>query len=143
MSVSEFPSEDSESRQERAEDTQILEVREIDGSAFDIPSDATVYEVDLINEAGEKRENVTIIPRILFENTKDVQHRHNDGIVGKYSRALALESSEAKQQLIDGIEDKRESVQEQIADLRAKDSRLFHTRADIDSVDWNTGHFSE
>ena len=83
MSVSEFPSEDSETRQRRAEQTNITEVRTISGEAFGVPDDYTVYEVDLVNDSGESRENVVIIPRILFENTKDVQHRHEAGIVGK------------------------------------------------------------
>lgn len=132
MSVSEFPSEDSETRQTRAEQTQITEIRTIDGDAFG--ADVTVYEVDLVNEEGEVRENVTIVPEILFENTKDVQHRHEAGIVGKYSRALAMESDEARELLIEGIRSKRQETQEEIRRLKEKDSRLLHTQADLDGL---------
>lgn len=132
MSVSEFPSEDSETRQRRAEQTDITEIREIDGAQFG--ADVTVYEVDLVNEDGETRENVTIVPEILFENTKDVQHRHEAGIVGKYSRALAMESSEARDLLLEGIRRQRESVQEDIRRLQEKDSRLLHTQADLNGL---------
>jgi len=134
MSVSEFPSVDSETRQERAEQTTITEVRTISGEAFGVPDEYTVYEVDLVNESGEERENVVIIPRILFENTKDVQHRHEAGIVGKYSRALAMESDEAREELVRGISEKRSDVQDEIRRLKEKDSRLLHTQADFDGL---------
>lgn len=133
MSVREFPAEDSGSRQERAEQTEIIDVREIDGNPS-IPADYTVYEVDLINESGETRENVTIIPRILFENTKDVQHRHEQGIIGKYTRALCLEHDEAKEELLDGIREKRDTLHEEIQTLQEKDSRLLHTTADLNGL---------
>lgn len=128
-----FPSEDSASRQHRAEDTTITDIRQIDGDEFGV-TDATVYEVDLVNESGETRENVTIIPAILFENTKDVQHRHDEGIVGKYSRALAMEHEQAREELLNGIRRKREETQEQIRTLKEKDSRLLHTLADLDGI---------
>jgi hypothetical protein len=134
MSVSEFPSEDSETRQSRAEQTDITEVRTISGEAFGVPDDYTVFEVDLVNEAGETRENVVIIPRILFENTKDVQHRHEAGIVGKYSRALAMENETARDELVAGIREKRADVSEEIRRLKEKDSRLLHTQADLDGL---------
>lgn len=134
MSVSEFPSEDSETRQTRAEQTEITDIRTIEGEAFAVPDEYTVYEVDLVNEQGEVRENVVIIPRILFENTKDVQHRHEAGIVGKYSRALAMESDEAEAELIQGIHEKRNEVQEEIRRLKEKDARLLHTQADLDGL---------
>lgn len=130
MSVREYAADDSESRQERAEDTSIEDVRVIDGDEFGV-TDATVYEVDLVNESGERRENVTIIPSILFENTKDVQHRHSHGIVGKYSRALAMENEQAREELLSGIRQKREQIQEDISDLEETDARLLHTEADL------------
>lgn len=133
MSVREHPSEDSSTRQERAEECDILDVRVIDGDEFGV-DDATVYEIDVVNEDGYERENVTVIPRILFENTKDVQHRHDAGIVGKYSRALAMESDEARQELLDGIANKREETQDEIQRLKQKDSRLLHTQADLDGL---------
>lgn len=134
MSVREFPSEDAESRYERAEQTTITDVRTIDGDAFDVGEDTTVYEVDLVNESGETRENVVIIPRILFENTKDVQYRHSEGVVGKYSIALALESDEAKEALLDGIEDRRDSIHEDVRSLNETDSRLLHTSANLNGL---------
>lgn len=134
MSVREFPSEDSATRQERAEQTDITEIRTISGEQFGVPDDTTVYEVDLVNEEGETRENVVIIPRILFENTKDVQHRHDAGIVGKYSRALALESDEAREELLAGISDRRDTIQEDVRRLQEKDSRLLHTQADLNGL---------
>jgi len=132
MSVRTFPSEDSATRQERAEQTSVTDIRTIDGDGFG--SDVTVYEIDVVNEEGEIRENITIVPEILFENTKDVQHRHEAGIVGKYSRALAMEDDEARDLLIQGIRAKREETQEEIARLKAKDSRLLHTQADLDGL---------
>jgi hypothetical protein len=134
MSVQEFPSKDSESRMERAEQTTITDVRTIAGDNFGVPDEYTVYEVDLINESGETRENITIIPRILFENTKDVQHRHEHGIIGKYTLALAQESDEAKQALLTGIDEKRDSLQSEVRDLQETDSRLLHFKADLDGI---------
>jgi hypothetical protein len=134
MSVREFPSDDSESRQERAEQVDIQDVRTISGDQFGVPDDTNVYEVDLVNEQGESRENVVIIPRVLFENTKDVQYRHDEGIVGKYSRALAMESDDAREELLAGIQDKRDAIQSETAELRNTDSRLLHTQADLNGL---------
>lgn len=133
MSVRTHPSEDSESRQDRAERCVLQDVRIIDGSEFGV-SDGTVYELDLINESGERRENITVIPSILFESTKDVQHRHEYGIVGKYTRALALQNEDARQDVLDAIESKRETIQEDIDSLKEKDARLLHTIADLDGL---------
>jgi len=134
MSVREFPSVDSETRQDRAEECTIIDIRVIDGEQFNISADTTVYEVDLVNERGLTRENLTIIPRILFESTKDVQHRHEYGIVGKYSRALADESEQAEQELVRGIKERRANISSQITDLREKDGRLLHTLADLNGL---------
>jgi hypothetical protein len=132
MSVREFPSVDSEVRQERANECTITDIRVIDGEQFGAPDEYTVYEVDLINDRGETRENVTIIPRILFESTKDVQHRHDYGIVGKYSRALAQESEQAERELMEGVRERRENIATKMRELRAEDSRLLHTQADME-----------
>lgn len=132
--VRDFPSKDSESRQKRAEQTTLTDIRTIAGDSFGVPDEYTVYEVDLINDSGEERENVVIIPRILFENTKDVQYRHESGIVGKYSRALAMENDEAKEALLTGIEEKRDALQSEIRDLKETDARLLHTQADLDGI---------
>lgn len=134
MSVREFPSEDTRTRQERAEQTDILEVRTIDGEGFGVQPETTVYEVDLVNEEGETRENVVIIPRILFENTKDVQYRHEAGIVGKYTRALAMENEQAREELLLGIDLKRDEIRREIQTLKEKDSRLLHTKADLNGL---------
>ena len=131
MSVRTFPSEDSESRQNRAENTTITDVRTIEGEAFDLPDDVTVFEVDLVNERGAVRENVTIIPRILFESTKDVQYRHDYGIVGKYTRALANVSETAREELRAGIRQKRNELHQEQRQVREADSRLLHTTHDI------------
>ena len=131
MSVRTFPSEDSESRQNRAENTTITDVRTIEGEAFDLPDDVTVFEVDLVNERGAVRENVTIIPRILFESTKDVQYRHDYGIVGKYTRALANVSETARAELRAGIKQKRSELHQEQRQVREADSRLLHTTHDI------------
>ncbi len=131
MSVRTFPSEDSESRQDRAENTTITDVRTIEGEAFDLPDDVTVFEVDLVNERGAVRENVTIIPRILFESTKDVQYRHDYGIVGKYTRALANVSETAREELRAGIRQKRNELHQEQRQVREADSRLLHTTHDI------------
>ena len=132
MSVREFPADDSSTRQTRAEQTDITEIRTIDGDGFG--ADVTVFEVDAVNDEGEVRENITIVPEILFENTKDVQHRHEAGIVGKYSRALAMESDEARALLLEGIRAKRDETQDEIRRLKENDSRLLHTQADLDGL---------
>lgn len=132
--VREHPSEDSSTRQERAEAVTLEDVRTIDGDEFGVSPEVTVYELDLRNEDGALRQNVTVIPSILFESTKDVQHRHEYGIVGKYTRALALQNEQARQEVLDAIEQKRESVQEEISTLSEKDSRLLHTQADLDGL---------
>lgn len=131
MSVREHPSADTESRQSRAEQTTIHAVREIAGENFGVADEFTVYEVDLTNEQGETRENVVIIPRILFENTKDVQYRHEQGIVGKYSLALAEVSDQAKEELAAGIEDKRDELHDEMVDHRETDSRLLNFQVEI------------
>jgi hypothetical protein len=133
MSLREFPSEDSEIRQDKAEDIEITDIREVDGAAFGA-GDYTVYEIDAVNESGETRENRVVIPRILFENTKDVQYRHEQGIIGKYTLALCQESEEAMGALQKGIEEKRNEIEEEITELREKDSRLLHTQADLDNL---------
>lgn len=132
MSVREHPSEDSETRQYRAEQTDVTDIRKISGDQFG--ADVTVFEVDVINESGYVRENITIVPEILFENTKDVQHRHEAGIVGKYSRALALESDEARDLLLEGISQARDEAQQEIERLEQKDARLLHTQADLNGL---------
>lgn len=134
MSVREHPSHDSTTRTERATNCTIEDVRVIEGDEFGV-DDATVYEVDVVNERGEKRENITIIPSILFESTKDVQHRHQYGIVGKYTRALALQDEDVAEEVCDAIRQKRDEVQERIGELRAKDARLMHTQADLGGMD--------
>ena len=132
MSVREFPSDDSSTRQERAEQTDVTDIRTIDGEQFG--ADVTVFEIDVVNEQGEVRENITIVSEILFENTKDVQHRHEAGIVGKYSRALAMEDDEARDLLLEGIRAKRDETQDEIRRLQEKDSRLLHTQADLGGI---------
>lgn len=130
--VREFPSQDSESRQERADDIEILDVREISGESFDKAAWVdTVYELDAVNEDGNRRENITVIPAILFENTKDVQYRHSHGIVGKYTRALVRENEDARADLMSAIDAKRAEVQEEIRELKEKDARLMHTKLDV------------
>jgi len=135
MSVREFPEVDSSTRQERAEQTEILDVRIIDGNTFDLPDEHDVFEVDLINERGQLRENVTIVPSILYESTHDVRYRHEFGIVGKYTRALAHANSDALEQLQAGITAARTKIHNQQGELRRKDSLLMHTAMDIKEFD--------
>lgn len=117
----------STSRQKRAESVKILNVRRIDTISAEHP----VFEVDLINDRGEMRENITIIPSVLFESTKDVQYRHDKGVVGKYTRALAMENDEVRELVITAIREFRDSTQDQMRDLRDKDSHLLHAQADL------------
>lgn len=131
MSVREFPSDDSQSRQRRANEIELTDVREIERDAA-FGEGPTVFEVDAVNEDGEVRENLTIVPAILFESTKDVQHRHEYGIVGKYTRALARENETADTELRKAISQKREHISEQIRELKEKDSRLLHTQHDLE-----------
>lgn len=132
--VREFPQDDSASRQNRAEQCQILDVREIEGRAFDVPNEYTIYEVDLLNEDGERRDNVTIIPRVLFESTKDVQHRHEFGIIGKYSLALSQHNEQAQEELVKGIREQRDQLSEEIRFLKEKDSRLLNFLCEINGL---------
>lgn len=132
MSVRENPSEDSSTRQDRADEIEITDIREIDGDDFG--ADVTVYEIDAVNERGETRENITIVPEILFENTKDVQHRHEKGIVGKYSLALCQESETARSELITGIRTKRSEIEAEVRSLKEKDARFLHTLADLHAL---------
>lgn len=120
-----FPKTASEDRQDRAEQVTLTDVRRISNE---------VWEVDLINDRGEERENVTIIPSRIYSPSKDVQHRGPKGVVGKYIRALALESDEAREQLLDAISERRERIQEEIRALKEEDSNLLHAQADLDGV---------
>lgn len=126
------PAQDSFDRTDRAYNTDILDVRVIDPEWFD--GDATVYELDLENERGETRENVVVIPKVLYENTNDVRYRHSAGIVGKYTRALAMENEQAATELREGIDKRRKEIQENIKQLKEKDSRLLHTIVDLDCL---------
>lgn len=125
--VREFPSEDSRTRQERAENIDVLDVREIG-------NDPTVYEVDAINEQGEERDNIVIIPSLRFENTKDVQHRGELGVVGKYTRALVTQNDQAFEELAESIRSARDDIQEQVRFLKRKEARLLHTINDINNT---------
>jgi hypothetical protein len=90
--------------------------------------------VDLLNEAGNRRENVTIIPSRIYSPSKDMQHRGPKGVVGKYIRALAMESDEAREQLITAIRERRDRIQGEIADLKEEDSNLLHAQADLNGL---------
>lgn len=110
-------------RQDRADNTTITAIREIDASARSA-TDPRVFEVDLINERGEVRENVTIIPRLLYESTKDVQYRGDSGIIGKYTRALVSEHPEAYDELCLGIAEEANEVTKQQRRLRQRKQNL-------------------
>lgn len=112
-------------RQKRAEEVELTDVRRIS---------ETVWEVDLINDQGQRRENVTIVPSDLYSPTKDMQYRGPRGIVDKYIRALAMENDDARQQLITAIQKRRNEVQEEISHLREKDSNLLQAQADIEQL---------
>lgn len=109
-----------QSRQERAEEISFHAVREI--SNGDGP---TVFEVDATNERGELRENLTLIPGIRYEATKDVRYRHDEGVIGKYTRRLCQVDEQAREELLDFIEEEREELQEKITELSEKDTRLM------------------
>jgi len=100
----------------RAEQIEVTDIRRIDGTAFvdDMP---TVYEVDFVNDRGETRENLTIIPGVLYEATHDVRFRHNQGVVGKYTIALANADDEARQDLVGAINKRRSQFTDEIDEL--------------------------
>jgi len=100
----------------RAEQIEVTDIRRIDGTAFvdDMP---TVYEVDFVNDRGETRENLTIIPGILYEATHDVRFRHEQGVVGKYTIALANADTQAKRELVAAINTRRSSFTDEIDQL--------------------------
>lgn len=116
------PKTASDERQERAEQVTLTDVRRISEE---------VWEVDLINDRGEVRENVTIIPSRIYSPTKDVRWRGPKGVVGKYIRALALENDDAHEQLLDAIEERRERIQGEIQDLKNEEANLLHAQADL------------
>jgi len=120
-----MPKTASDARQERAEQVTIVESRRVTDK---------VWEVDLINDNGDMRENVTIIPSRIYSPSKDMQHRGPKGIVGKYIRALAMEDEDAHEQLMDGIRERRERIQGEIRDLKEEESNLLHAQADLDGI---------
>lgn len=132
--VRDYPSQDASSRMDRAENITITDVRVITGERFGVPDDVTVYELDALNENGQVRENITVIPSMLFENTKDLQYRHSFGVVGKYSLALAMDNEQAHEELVSAIRELREQVQGEIRDLKAKESRLLHAQAELSGL---------
>lgn len=109
-----------QTRQERAEEISFEDIRRI--SQGDGP---TVYEVDAVNEEGYLRENLTLIPGIRYEATKDVRYRHDEGVIGKYTRALIREDETAREELLAFIEEERDELQEKITELSEKDTRLM------------------
>ena len=117
-----MPRTASKGRQKRAQQVTILESRRISEE---------VWEVDLINDSGEERDNVTIIPSRIYSPTKDMQHRGPKGIVGKYLLALAEEEEEAHQQLVDAIEERRERIQGEISDLKEEEANLLHAHLSL------------
>lgn len=120
-----LPKTASDQRQERAEQVTLTDVRRISEE---------VWEVDLINEAGKVRENVTIIPSRIYSPTKDMQHRGPKGVVGKYIRALAMENDEAREQLLGAIRERRNRIQGEIRDLKEEESNLLHAQADLNDL---------
>lgn len=118
-----MPKTASSRRQERAENITILESRRISEE---------VWEVDVINEDGHERENLTIIPNRIYSPTKDMQHRGPKGIVGKYIRALAMHDDEARSKLTTAIKERRERIQGEISDLKEEESNLLHAQADLE-----------
>lgn len=120
-----MPKTASDARQERAEQVTIVESRRVTDE---------VWEVDLINDNGDMRENVTIIPSRIYSPSKDMQHRGPKGIVGKYLMALAMEDKDAHEQLMDAIAERRERIQGEIRDLKEEESNLLHAQANLDNM---------
>lgn len=117
-----IPRTASKSRKRRAQQITILESRRISEE---------VWEVDCINDSGEERENVTIIPSRIYSPTKDMQHRGPKGIVGKYLLALAEENEEAHEQLVDAIKERRERIQGEIEDLKEEETNLLQAQLSL------------
>lgn len=115
----------SDERHERAQNITILDSRRISDE---------VWEIDCINDRGEKRENMTIIPSRIYSPSKDVQHRGPKGVVGKYIRALSFEDDEAHEQLVEAIRERRDRVQAEMKDLREEDSNLLHAQAALNGL---------
>lgn len=109
-------------RQERAEQIRITDVRRISDE---------VWEIDCLNDDGEVRENMTIIPSQIYSPTKDMQHRGPNGVVGKYIRALAMENFEAREKLLDAIEERTESIEKEIRQLKGEVGRLKQAESDL------------
>lgn len=109
-------------RQERAEQIKLTDVRRIS---------ETIWEVDAINEDGESRENLTIIPERIYSPTKDMQHRGPKGVVGKYIRALALEDAEARDQLNAAIRERRDRIRAEISDLQEELGNLTSAQQEL------------
>lgn len=115
-----------QTRQDRAEEISFEDIRRIPQG--DGP---TVYEVDAVNESGELRENLTLIPGIRYEATKDVRYRHSSGVIGKYTRRLCQVDDTAREELLVFLEEERAELQEKITELSEKDTRLMVVGAEI------------
>jgi len=120
-----LPQTESRTRQERAENVTILDSRRISED---------VWEIDVTNESGHTRENLTIIPGRIYSPTKDMQHRGPKGIVGKYIRALAMIDQEAYDQLLSAIRDRRDRIQGEISDLKEEEANLMQAQADLNGL---------
>jgi len=112
-------------RQERAQNIDVTDLRRIN---------ETVWEMDCINDNGDRRENITLIPSERYSPTKDMQHRGPKGIVGKYLRTLAMESDDARRQLRECIEDERAEIQAKVHRLKEEEANLLHSEGDLDSM---------
>lgn len=116
------PQTASAERQDRAEDITVLDTRRISED---------VWEMDCINDRGESREEMTLIPSDIYENTKDSRYRGPQGVVGKYLRALAQEDEDAREALQEAIRQRRDEVQSEIRALKREDSHLLHSQHDL------------
>lgn len=100
-------------RFERSKDVHFQRIKAID----EIGDGATVWEVDAINEEGEERENLTLVPRIRYSSTNDMRYRYGEGVVDKYLLALAREREDARDELLAGINEERNEIEEKIGEL--------------------------
>lgn len=113
-----------DTREERAQHMTFHDIREIPQ-----PGGPTIYEVDVTNEKGETRENLTLIPGIRYEATKDVRYRHSEGVVGKYTLALCAENEAAKEELHAFLKEERAELTDKLNELRKKNGQLSQASA--------------
>lgn len=92
-------------RKNRANDTRVESLDQVREG---------VYVGDFVNERGERRENVVLIPSKIFSSSEDMLYRSAEGYVGKYLLAAAETDSEFNERLSEAIDDRIEHLESKL-----------------------------